>query len=168
MPDKEPKEVANEPAEKSDSKMQNQKTSHKGLIITLSIVGVVIIGLIVGGGIWAFNRVADRANLRNQPFGGATSRGVDRPAFGYGRTVQTQVSSDNTVTTTVYTYQTGVVIAVNSDNIVIAGNGKQTTIKTNSSTTYENNQKPVVNDTIRIAGTTDNGTTTATDIAVID
>jgi hypothetical protein len=168
MPDKEPKEIIDESVDEPDSKISNEKTNHKRLIITLSIVGLVILGLIIGGGAWVFNTVAERANLRNQPFAGTMSRGNVRPAFGYGRAVQTQVSSDNTVTTTVYTYQTGVVIAVNSNNIVIAGNGKQTTIQTNSSTTYANNQKPVVNDTVRVAGTTSSNTITATDIAVTD
>jgi len=168
MPDKELKEVNNERVKEADSKTMSQKTSYKGLIITLSIIGLIIIGLIVGGGVWLLNRAAQRTDLRNQPFGGVALRETGRPAFGYGTAVQTQVGSDNTVTTTVYTYQTGVVVAVNSDNIVIAGSGKQTTIKTTSSTNYVNNQKPVVNDTVRVAGTTDNGTTTATDIAVIN
>jgi hypothetical protein len=57
-------------------------------------------------------------------------------------------------------------VAVNNDNIVIAGNGKQTTIKTNSSTTYVDDVKPAENDTVVIAGTTKDGTVTATHIRV--
>jgi hypothetical protein len=47
---------------------------------------------------------------------------------------------------------------------VIAGNGKQTTIKTNASTMYTT--KPVVNDTVTVVGTTTDSTITATEIGV--
>ena len=105
---------------------------------------------------------------RTRPYlsGSSVARFDPNPDYGYGRSIQTQVT-DSSVTTTVYTYQTGVVVAVNSDNIVIAGNGTQTTIKTNSSTTYTNDIKPAVNDTVVIAGTTaSDSSITATEIRV--
>ena len=92
---------------------------------------------------------------RTRPYLSSSSvaRFDPNPDYGYERSIQTQVT-DNSVTTTVYSYQTGVVVAVNSDNIVIHCNGTQTTIKTNSSTTYTNDIKLAVNDTVVIAGTT--------------
>jgi hypothetical protein len=91
--------------------------------------------------------------------------GNDSPVSGSGQYVSTQATSDS-VTTTVYNFKRGVVVAVNSDNIVIAGGGKQTTIKTNSSTVYTDGTKPAVNDTVAITGTTTDNTITATEITV--
>lgn len=168
MPDKEEKqEIIVEKSEKvAQYKQPDGKASRRGLIITLSIIGLVFIGVFIGGGVWLYRSVYQQSALRGRPYAtGMMSRIDADPGIGYGRSIQTQVTGDS-VTTTVYTYQTGVVVAVNSDNIVIAGNGKQTTIKTNSSTTYTNDVKPAVNDTVVITGTTADSTTTATEIRV--
>ncbi len=170
MADKEIKvEEKHEEVEHSEPKVvvTDDKKNRRGLIITLSIAGLVFLGLLIGGTVWLFNSAAQQRLARDRPgFGNSmTTRFDTTPGYGYGRSIQTEVTDDK-VTTTVYTYQTGVVIAVNSDNIVIAGNGKQTTIKTNSSTKYTDDVKPAANDTVVIAGTTDDGTTTATEIRV--
>ncbi len=139
----------------------------RGLIAVLIIAVLILIGLAMVAGFMMNNRYNRR--LVEQPnytvnrmmrFDGDTG-------VGYGQYVQTTASSGS-VTTTVYNYQTGVVTAVNSDNIVIAGNGKQTTIKTDSSTQYVGGTKPVVNDTVSVVGTTTNNTITATQIGVVN
>ncbi|MDB5167481.1 MAG: hypothetical protein JWN26_626 [Candidatus Saccharibacteria bacterium] len=169
MPDKEEKQViVTEKLEKEpEYKQPDGRASRRGLIIIVSIVGLLLIGILIGGGVWIYNEAYQQSATGNSPYvtGSTVARFNPNPRYGYGRSVQTQVTSDS-VTTTVYTYQTGVVVAVNSDSIVIAGNGKQTTIKTNSSTTYTNNVKPAVNDTVVIAGTTADSTITATEIRV--
>ncbi|TAL14847.1 hypothetical protein EPN95_01310 [Patescibacteria group bacterium] len=169
MPDKEEKQeaVAEKKEKITDYRQPDGKASRRGLIIIISIVGLLLIGVLIGGGAWLYNAAYRQSAFRTRPYTtGMMSRIDADTGYGYGRSIQTQVT-DNSVTTTVYTYQTGVVTAVNSDNIVIAGNGKQTTIKTNSSTTYTNDVKPKVNDTVVIAGTTaSDGTITATEIRV--
>lgn len=146
---------------------RRNRMSRRGLIATLIIAVIVLVALAMVAGFMINNRLERR--LIDQPYytvnrmmhygGGA--------GVGYGQYVQTTASSGS-VTTTVYNYQTGVVTAVNSDSIVIAGNGQQTTIKTNSSTQYVNNKKPAVNDTVSVIGTTTDNTITATQISVVN
>lgn len=145
---------------------QGNRPKRRGLVIGLVVLAVLALGLIGAAGFVVLN--STQQHLSERSGSGIMSGGMhiyDRSGFGRGRTVQTEVN-DSTVTTTVYNYLTGVVVAVNSDNIVVAGNGKQTTIKTNSSTSYTNDTKPVVNDSVTIAGTTADNVITATQIAV--
>lgn len=60
----------------------------------------------------------------------------------------------------------GVVTAVNGDSFTLAGNGATNTVQTTSKTTYSGGDKVSVNDTAAVAGTTNNGTFTATAIRV--
>jgi hypothetical protein len=162
-------------AEESDNEIRNKdavkyrRYSRRGLIITASVLGLIAIGLVVAAiGVVMHNNNASRYRDGNFGMMGNSLRFESRGSnMGYGRYVQTNVSNDS-VTTTVYNYQTGVVTAVNSDNIVIAGNGKSTTIKTNSSTQYPNSVKPSVNDTVTITGTTTDNAVTATEINVVN
>ncbi len=168
MPDKEITQPTPNEQEPADTPT-NSKKNQRGLIIGLSVAGLLLIGIFIGGGLWVFGAVARQNAVSARPYfnDGVSSRLSMRSGYGYGNEIDTQVSN-GTVTTTVYTYQTGVVVAVNSNTIVIAGGGKQTTIDTNSSTTYVGGVKPAVNDTVRVAGTTANSTITATSIAVIN
>ncbi len=159
----------------SDKEFSDSKTRHKvgrrGLIFTVVILSMLVLGLVATTGYMLAGGYVRHSSLVDDSGFTAMSRvmrfGGDRSGIGYGSYVNTQVSGD-TVTTTVYTTQTGVVTAVNSDNIVIAGNGKQTTVKTNSSTQYDNGTKPAVNDTVTVVGTTVDNTTTATEIGVVN
>jgi len=144
------------------------RMSRRGLIVIAILVVLFLLSLAAAAGFMMNNRF--ERGLMDQPnFTVNRMMHYDRygSGVGYGQYVQTEASSGS-VTTTVYNYQTGVVIAVNSDNIVIAGNGQQTTIKTNSSTQYVNSKKPVANDTVSVVGTTTDNTITATQISVVN
>jgi hypothetical protein len=170
IPKQNPTSVDDTPGNNNEVYANNwrNRMSRRGLIATLIIVVLIVLGLVMVAGFMMNNRyqrgLMDQPNftvnsmMRNGHYGSGAS---------YGQYVQTQASSGS-VTTTVYNYQTGVVIAVNSDNIVIAGNGQQTTIKTNSSTQYIGGKKPVVNDTVSVVGTTTDNTITATQIGVVN
>jgi hypothetical protein len=135
----------------------------------ISLFVVIVIGSIV------FNQV-----LNNRLVGMGTNGGYGHSAmmhqFGEPSRVageqtfsQTATTSDgltSTSTTTTYTQTQGVVTAVSGDSITVAGGGKTLTVKTTSATTYANDSKPVVNDTVVIIGTKDGSTITATQIAV--
>lgn len=61
----------------------------------------------------------------------------------------------------------GVVTAVNGDDITVAGNGKTTTIKSSSTTIRGTSTTVAVNDTaVSIAGETTNGVFTASTITI--
>jgi hypothetical protein len=147
-----------------------RRHSRQWVIGIVAIVVVVYLMLAVAG-LWIFHAVAEHQNGTNNVGTMMTGRQMRR-GFG-GNTQQTynvsQSSSDGlttTTTNTTYTQTQGVVTAVNSDSIVVAGGGKTQTIKTNSSTTYSNDTKPAVNDTVVVVGTKDGATITATQIAV--
>ncbi len=146
----------------------HNRIGRRGLIVIVILVVLFLLALATAAGFMMRNRY--ERGINDQPYYTVNRMmhyGGYGSGIGYGQYVQTQASSDS-VTTTVYNYQTGVVTAVNSDNIVIAGNGKQTTIKTDSSTQYVGGTKPVVNDTVSVVGTTTDNTITATQISVIN
>jgi hypothetical protein len=153
--------------DKDSKPVAHDKKNWRGLIITLAILGVILLFLIGAGAYMLFNNSSDYSDVSNRGF--RETRMMQRMAYnsgsdlGYGSYQQTTATNDS-VTTTIYNYVRGVVVAVNGDNIVIAGNGKQTTIKTNASTMYTT--KPVVNDTVTVVGTTTDSTITATEIGV--
>ena len=60
----------------------------------------------------------------------------------------------------------GVVTAVTDTNFTLAGGGVSNVIQTNSTTQYLNNQKPAINDSVQVEGTTSNGALTATQVIV--
>lgn len=146
----------------------HNKMNRRGLIIGLVILAVLAVGMLGAAGYVAVmarynnNHMQAPGMIGGSPYGTRSGGG-----FGHGRSVHTEINGDS-VTTTVYNYVTGVVVAVNSDNIVIAGGGKQTTIKTNGSTTFVGSVKPKVNDTVTIVGTTADSVTTATQIQVLN
>lgn len=146
----------------------HDKVSRRGVIIAVSVLTLVIVGLIAAAGAVALRGSDNRFAAQGDGFTTmhfTRFAGNDSPVSGAGQYVSTQATNDS-VTTTVYNFKRGVVVAVNSDNIVIAGGGKQTTIKTNSSTVYTDSVKPAVNDTVAITGTTANSMITATEITV--
>lgn len=142
--------------------------SRSWVIGFVAIVVVVYLMLVVGG-LWVFHSLS--ANHRN------VSNNLNTQQVGHyqlnwrgDRTFNVwQSNSDGlttTTTNTTYTQTEGVVTAVNGDSITVAGGGKTQTIKTNSSTTYANDMKPAVNDTVVVVGTKDGDTITATQISV--
>ncbi|HET9721825.1 MAG TPA: DUF5666 domain-containing protein [Candidatus Saccharimonadales bacterium] len=60
----------------------------------------------------------------------------------------------------------GVVTAVNSNSFTLAGGGATNTVQTNGSTQYRNGSQVKVNDSVMVAGTTSNGTFTASVVAI--
>lgn len=152
------------------SEIVTARRKRRGLIALLIALGVVILGLLIAAAALAFAGLSNNNNSMTNTQGTFNgnrgySRLVGNTGYGYGTGTSTTVDNGS-VQTTVYTYLTGVVTQVNSGSIVIAGNGKTTTITTNSSTVYDNSTKPAVNDTVTVAGTTSGSTTTATEIAV--
>ncbi|RWZ78605.1 MAG: hypothetical protein EOT05_02540 [Candidatus Microsaccharimonas sossegonensis] len=144
--------------------------SRSWVIAIVAIVVVVYLMLMVAG-LWLFQSIADRRNSLGTNGTTATEQLGGRYEFGGGDRSYTlrQSSSDGlttTTTNTTYTQTQGVVTAVNSDSIVVAGGGKTQTIKTNSSTTYVNSTKPAVNDTVVVVGTKNGTTITATQVGV--
>ncbi|MDB5160167.1 MAG: hypothetical protein JWO99_430 [Candidatus Saccharibacteria bacterium] len=134
------------------------------------VIGIVVVYIILMAiGFAVFHAIADR-NGNSTINGARTTQMMNRPRFSNERTYNVQQSSSDglttTTTNTTYTQTQGVVTAVNSDNIVVAGGGKTQTIKTSSSTTYAGDTKPAVNDTVVVVGTKDGDTITATQIAV--
>jgi hypothetical protein len=148
-----------------------RRHSRQWVLAIVAIVIVVYLMLVVGG-LWIFHAIAERQNGGMNGGGVSTARQTGRPGYfaGGNRTYNLRQSSSDglttTTTNTTYTETQGVVTAVNSDNIVVAGGGKTQTITTNASTTYANGTKPAVNDTVVIVGTSDGTTITATQIAV--
>jgi hypothetical protein len=134
----------------------------------VAIVVVVYLMLVVAG-LWVVHSfVAEHRNVGNN----LNTQQVGRYQLNWrgDRTFNVwQSNSDGlttTTTNTTYTQTEGVVTAVNGDSITVAGGGKTQTIKTNSSTTYADDVKPVVNDTVVVVGTKDGDTITATQISV--
>lgn len=142
---------------------------HRRLVVTLWVVGAVVAVLVFIAGLFVVRAIFEYRTSSRYPGFVQTETSHIRVTspFGYSRFMQTS-SDNNTVNTTVYTSLTGVVTAVNGDNIIVAGDGKQTTITTNSSTTYDGDVKPKVNDTVTVIGTTAGDTTTATEIGVLN
>lgn len=60
----------------------------------------------------------------------------------------------------------GVVTSVNGTSFVLAGDGLTNTITTDTNTSFLNNIKPVVNDTVTVVGGTNNGVFTASQVIV--
>lgn len=147
------------------------RRSRQWIIAFVAIIAVVYLMLVVGG-LWFFNALANHHNGIADTTNSMMEQQSGRRGYSVtgDRTYSvSQSSSDGlttTTTNTTYTQTQGVVTAVNSDNIVVAGGGKTQTVKTNTSTTYANGTKPAVNDTVVIVGTKDGATITATQIAV--
>ncbi|HEY8886269.1 MAG TPA: hypothetical protein VIM31_02080 [Candidatus Microsaccharimonas sp.] len=142
-------------------------------VIAVVAIAVVVYLMLAVAGLWIFQTVANHRDVGVNGMGGmTTARQAGRQGFGMNgdRTYNLRQSSSDglttTTTNTTYTQTQGVVTAVTSDSIVVAGGGKTQTIKTNTSTTYVDDTKAAVNDTVVIVGTKDGDTITATQIAV--
>lgn len=132
------------------------------------VVGVIVLyALLMGCGLWAFYSLSGLQRT-DVPTGMYRSGMHSRFTSDQNYAVRSSDSDGLTTTTTntTYTQTQGVITAVNNGTIVVAGGGKTQTIKTNSSTTYANDTKPAVNDTVVVTGTKDGDTITATQIAV--
>lgn len=139
--------------------------------IIISIVVLYLIIVIIGSMIFHAARQTQTTGANGNSTSSAQRFG--RPGMsGMSGDRTYNVSQSNsdglttTTTNTTYTQTQGVITAVNSDNVVVAGGGKTQTIKTNSSTTYVGDTKPAVNDTVVIVGTKDGDTITATQVQV--
>jgi hypothetical protein len=162
------KKEAKKPVVKSETGSQpSDDKSRKTLIITVVVLTAIALGLIGTMAYLAMQQDrADNAASRSERFGSKhMSRYYSHGFDGSGRYISTEVTNDS-VTTTVYNYKRGVVVAVNKDNVEIAGGGKRTTINTNGDTIYTDDMKPEVNDTVTVTGTTTDGKITATEITV--
>jgi len=60
----------------------------------------------------------------------------------------------------------GVVTAVNGTTFTVGGNGATNSVQTTSSTQFTGGDKVAVNDSVIVSGTTNNGTFTATQVAI--
>ena len=138
-------------------------------VIAVVIGAVVLYAIIAIVGVWALRMWNERHTaMTDLP---QMSQRFDVYHRGMGERTFTSRSSSSdglttTTTTTVYTQTQGVVTKVDGDTITVAGGGKTQTIKTDASTTYSDDTKPAVNDTVVIVGTKDSDTITATQVAV--
>jgi len=126
-------------------------------VIWVTIVGFVVLIALVVAAIIVAHIVNDNRTLSDQNRTTMTAHGRfgrDPWSSYYEQTTSTN-GPTTTTTTTRYTVTQGVVSKVNSNSIVVVGNGQSQTITTNSSTTYTNGTKPAVNDTVQIIGTAD-------------
>lgn len=136
-------------------------------LIVACVAAYVILMAIVFGIFFhnAFNHLNNQTS--RQPFGNQMyQRGRLSGDRSYNVRQQQSDGLTTTTTTTTYTQTEGVITAVNTDSVVVAGGGKTQTIKTNGSTQYVNNVKPAVNDTVVVTGTKSGDTLTATQVAV--
>ena len=150
-----------------DVAVANNRPTQWVLWVVIGIIAVYIILMVIGFGV--FHVIANR-NASDMMNGAQTTQMMNRPNFTNESSYNVQQSSSDglttTTTNTTYTQTQGVVTAVNSNNIVVAGGGRTQTIKTNASTTYASDTKPSVNDTVVVVGTKNGETITATQIAV--
>jgi hypothetical protein len=158
------------PPTKRDTKITDEaKVAKKSSWVVWLVIACVVVALLIAGGAVALIRAVhtNRPNGSYNVTGTTTlrQRFIPRQQFVYSTQTSTSGPTTSTTTTT-YTYTQGVVTAVNSGSIMVAGNGKSQTIKTTSTTTYDSS-KPAVNDSVVIVGTSDSsGVITATEINV--
>lgn len=169
MADKEVKNESNEP--KATAGTPEKTVAAKKRTFVIALIGGIIVLYIAAimAGLWIYKHVEDR---RARMYGGtSTIRQINgTPRFNGEQTYTVRHSTSDGLTTTTtnetYTQTQGVVTAVNGDSITVAGGGKTQVIKTNGDTTYMDDTKPAVNDTVVIVGTKDGDTITATEIRV--
>lgn len=155
------------PVSKGVGVLDRRHTKKWVIGIVAIVVVIYILAIVIGLAIVRENGTTQRELTRTgttQEFGGRPRAAADR-----NYTVQQSDSDGLTTTTTntTYTQTQGVVTAVASDSITVAGGGKTQVIKTNSSTTYTDDVKPAVNDTVVVVGTKSGDTITATQIEAI-
>lgn len=144
-------------------------TRRRNLVITAWVAGAVAVMLLFMAGFVVLKTVLGHriASHYSDTQTSQLYRTQRVSPFGYGQYSRTEMHN-NTVSTTVYTSFTGVVVEVHDGDIVVAGNGTRMTITTDSSTQYDNDIKPAINDTVTVTGTTSGNKTTATGITVIN
>ena len=152
-----------------DGSVATAANKKRTLVIAL-IAGIIVLYIAaIMIGLTIYKAVEDR---RSNMYGGtSTMRQLNgMPRFNGEQTYTVRHSTSDGLTTTTtnqtFTQTQGVVTAVNGDSITVAGGGKTQVIKTNGDTTYMDNEKPAVNDTVVIVGTKDGDTITATEIRV--
>jgi|GEM_PF-4543843 len=128
--------------------------TNRTLIITLACVGAaMLIAMSVGAAVLTHYL---RSNV-----GQARPSGITRHAIGH------RMGVPRTNTQQVASTTRGVVLSVTSDGFTMAGNGKQYTVKTGSSTTFNDSSNNVaVNDSVIVTGDNAGGTITATRVIV--
>jgi len=153
------KKSAEETAEPMQTKevVSNKTDANKPLIIGLACAGGVLLIVVSIGTTLLFHSL--RVNMSQ----GLVQPGIIRHIGSRGytnRPVNRQPNQTGTVTR-------GVVLSVTSDGFIMAGNGKQYTVQTSSSTTYNTSSHTVVaNDSVIVSGDNANGTITATRVSV--
>jgi len=162
-----PHQAAVAPVSKGVGVLDRRHTKKWVIGIVAAVVVIYILAIVIGLTILHATDSGQRGFTRTgttQQFGGRPRAAIDR-----NYTVQQSDSDGLTTTTTntTYTQTQGVVTAVASDSITVAGGGKTQVIKTNSSTTYTDDVKPAVNDTVVVVGTKSGDTITATQIEAI-
>jgi hypothetical protein len=191
MADKEVNNDANEPKapkvtpekmvqERPGTDVKNAGAAHDGPAATAANKKRTFVIVLIGGiivlyiaaimiGLTIYKAVEDR---RSNMYGGTSTMHQlnGTPRFNGEQTYTVRHSTSDGLTTTTtnqtFTQTQGVVTAVSGDSITVAGGGKTQVIKTNGDTTYMDNEKPAVNDTVVIVGTKDGDTITATEIRV--
>jgi len=162
-------EVVDEQSQSAPAVTRRHSRTWVLTLVAIVIVAYIFLTLI---GFWAFRMWADHrgTGLNSQYDTDGSHMMQGRSGFFGERTIMTSQSNSDglttTTTNTTYTQTQGVVTAVSGDSIVIAGGGKTQKIMTNGSTTYTNDTKPAVNDTVVVVGTKDGDTITATQVAV--
>jgi hypothetical protein len=160
MADNQKKEAKEEIVIKEQPKkdIKTNKGSDKTLIWVFSILAVFIfVCVFIGGfGLMAY----ERDNHKN-----TRVVGFDMMAGG-GRGFGHRGMMDDGIVSTNQSVISGVVTSVSDQSFVIAGNGTTNTIQINSDTKYSGASKVSVNDSVTVAGTTSNGSFTATQVVV--
>jgi len=149
-------ELEKQPEEPTTTSAQTatKVRSNKPLIITLACVGAAILIAMSVGAVVLTHYL--RSNVSQQRQSGITRR-VGGRYMGGSRMSNRQATN----------VTRGVVLSVTSDGFTMAGNGKQYTVKTSSSTTYNGSSNSVaVNDSVAVSGDSMGGTITATSVNV--
>lgn len=149
----EPEKQPEEPTAPLAQTMTKTRTN-KTLIITLACVGAaLLIALSASAAIFTHYLRSNVGQTRSN----SATRHVTGRRMGAPRKSTKQMAN----------VTRGVVLVVTSDGFTLAGNGKQYTVKTSSSTMFSNGSNSVaVNDSVIVDGDTASGTITATRVLV--
>ncbi len=151
--------------DKSTEKVEQSKgNKNKTILIAGSVIGVVLVGGIIAaavvfGTFTGMHRGLPMAqfNEGGNPGFGQQSEQAPRHRGGFNRQMMDSAN-----------FVTGVVISINGDSFVVAGNGKQVTVNKTASTTFQGTSSDAVavNDSVTVVGTTTNNVLSATEITI--